>query len=115
MLQPHASGDEASIAERAIFVADRPWRQWAVSAAVALAGALLLAWLAVIVAGALGFGSLPTLPFVSGGNHAAATVGPRAGQGLRTHGAVRGATAAAARAWSRSARAWSRSARARGS
>lgn len=50
--------------ERPVFVADHPWRHRAANAALATAALLLLVWLMAIVAGALGFGSLPALPLV---------------------------------------------------
>jgi len=53
-----------------VFVTNKPWRGRGVSIAVALTGALLLSWLAAILAGALGFGSLPGVPLAGGGTHA---------------------------------------------
>lgn len=55
------------IDNRQVFVADHAWRQRAVRAGTAAAGALLLGWLVAIVIGGLGFGSLPGLPFAGGG------------------------------------------------
>jgi hypothetical protein len=49
--------------ETPVFVAEHPWRRRALGAAVAAGGALLLAWLVAVVIGALGFGSLPAVPF----------------------------------------------------
>lgn len=54
---------ERHIDQQPVFVADHGWRQRAVKAGTAAATALLLAWLVAIVIGALGFGSLPNVPF----------------------------------------------------
>jgi len=51
--------------ETPVFVAEHPWRRRTLRAAVAAGGALLLAWLVAVVIGALGFGSLPAVPFGS--------------------------------------------------
>lgn len=59
--------------ERPVFVARRPWRQRAVASTTVAAGALLLLWLAAIIAGALGFGHLGALPLLGGGEAATPT------------------------------------------
>src|SRR4051794_7554494 len=61
---------EPSAAEPPIFVADHPWRGRGVRAAVAIGAVLLVAWVVAIVAGALGFGSLPGLPLTGGASQA---------------------------------------------
>jgi hypothetical protein len=98
------------VAERPIFLAEGPWRRRAVAAATAAVGALLLVWLVAIVAGALGFGPLGSLPLLGAGrsDHSAGSpavgaesiratpsrLGPRAGD--RSAGAEGTATAAKA-------------------
>ena len=54
-------------ADRPVFFAEHSWRERAVRAALGLLAALLLVWLLALIAGALGFGSLPPLP-ASGGD-----------------------------------------------
>jgi hypothetical protein len=54
-------------ADRPVFVAEHSWRERAVRAALGVLAALLLVWLLALIAGALGFGSLPPLP-ASGGD-----------------------------------------------
>jgi hypothetical protein len=77
---------EGIATERPVFVADHPWRRRGASAAIGLAGVLLLAWLVAIVGGALGFGGLPTLPFTGGGPGSTVAPGSRgdARQGFAT-------------------------------
>jgi hypothetical protein len=55
-------------ADRSVFVAEHGRRERAVRAALVLLGALLLAWLVALIAGALGLGSLPPLPVSGGGD-----------------------------------------------
>jgi len=55
-------------ADRPVFVAEHRRRERAVRAALVLLGALLLAWLVALIAGALGLGSLPPLPVSAGGD-----------------------------------------------
>jgi hypothetical protein len=71
--------------ETPVFVAEHPRRKRALHAAVATGGALLLAWLVAVVIGALGFGSLPGVPFGSNDDqpqtaseHSAKPAGPGA-------------------------------------
>lgn len=54
---------------RPVFVAEHPWRGRAVIAAAVAVGLLLGAWLLAIVFGALGFGSLPGVPFSGDDSH----------------------------------------------
>jgi len=73
---------ERSAAEPPIFVADDPWRGRAVRAAGAIGAVLLATWVVAIVAGALGFGSLPGVPLTGGGSpvkSAPATTGAAGG------------------------------------
>jgi hypothetical protein len=74
--------------ERPVFVADHPWRPRVVSAAIALVGALLLGWLVAIVMGAVGFGSLPALPFTEHGKGSSAAIGSRPNSNALRRGAA---------------------------
>jgi hypothetical protein len=68
---------QAPSRDQPVFVADHPWRGRAVKAAIAAAALLLLGWLVAIVIGALGFGSLPGIPFAEGdGNGGSASSAP---------------------------------------
>jgi hypothetical protein len=58
------------LADRPVFVAEHRRRERAVRAALVLLGALLLAWLVALIAGALGLGSLPPLPVSGAGDGA---------------------------------------------
>jgi hypothetical protein len=55
-------------ADLPVFVAEHSWRERAVRAVVGVLVALLLVWLLALIAGALGFGSLPPLPASGGGD-----------------------------------------------
>ena len=60
-------------ADRPVFVAEHRRRERAVRAVLVLLGALLLAWLVALIAGALGLGSLPPLPVSGGGDAGSAS------------------------------------------
>ena len=78
---------QAQSRDQPVFVADHPWRGRAVKAAIVAAALVLLGWLVAIVIGALGFGSLPGIPFTEGdGNGGSASSAPGhrgAGSALR--------------------------------
>jgi hypothetical protein len=76
------------VLDRPVFAADRRWRQRFVSAGLGLGGALLLGWLVALVAGALGFGRLPALPFAGGGSETASGLESRSQSIGPEHGAV---------------------------
>jgi hypothetical protein len=83
---------EANV-DRPVFTADRSWRKRSVNVGLGLAGGLLLCWLAALVAGALGFGSLPALPFADEGSGTASSLESRPQTIKGTHGAGRPAMA----------------------
>jgi len=62
----------ATTVDDPVFVTEHPHRRVLVRAAVISGAVLLVAWLIALVLGALGFGTLPGLPFVGGGNQAPA-------------------------------------------
>jgi hypothetical protein len=64
-----APSASSRLAERPVFVADRGWRHLLVRAMIVLGAALIAAWLIALVAGALGWGNLPGLPFSEGAGH----------------------------------------------
>src|SRR5437763_13892470 len=68
------------MSEAPVFVAEHPWRRRGLRAGVVGSGVLLAAWLLAVVIGALGFTSLPGVPFDRGGGsppQAAATPRPK--------------------------------------
>lgn len=65
--------------DRPVFAAERRRRHRAVNVGLGLVGILVLCWLVALVAGALGLGNLPAIPFTGGKDAAPPTV-PRATQ-----------------------------------
>lgn len=55
--------------ERPVFVADHGRRQALMRAMIVLGAVLIAAWLIALVAGALGWGNLPGVPFSAGSDH----------------------------------------------
>jgi hypothetical protein len=68
-LVPVKTLSASRLAERPVFVAERGWRRLLIRATIVFGAGLLAAWLIALVAGALGWGNLPGLPFSAGGDH----------------------------------------------
>ncbi len=62
-------GPAPRLPERPVFVADHGRRHALIRAMVVLGAALIAAWLIALVAGALGWGNLPGVPFSKGSDH----------------------------------------------
>ena len=64
-----APGPASRLPERPVFVADHGRRHALIRAMIFLGAALIAAWLIALVAGALGWGNLPGVPFSEGSDH----------------------------------------------